>query len=70
MAWPSSREDKSTSVDAKAKVSAAGFIWSIKGQATDAAPMPAIAYVEIIKKSLLPSLLFFDLEFLGIYLTL
>ena len=56
--WPSSKGDKSISVDAKARVSLPGFMLDIKGISKLAAPTPPRVIADNLIKSLLGFLLF------------
>src|SRR3546814_13302493 len=49
--WPSWSGDRSNSIDARDRVSAAGFRLSMKGQANEAAPTAATATVARYRKS-------------------
>src|SRR3546814_5391322 len=50
-AMPSATVAVSNSIDASASTSAAGFIWSMNGQATHAAPMAPTAVVATYRRS-------------------
>ncbi len=49
--WPGSSAAMSTSMEARARVDASGFIWSMNGQATAAMPTAPKAPVVSIRKS-------------------